>query len=209
MVAASQTSSITGTCPGRLENLCELDHCARYLLRPPLAKTASSSARRARPRHAEGGLARWHLASPLRAPSNCWRSSPRSRSARRSTWYPGPVDLGCADAQRVRFDVLVSPRCRGRLRVISTLEDPLAGQTILIHRARSSTPAPAALAEPASQSFSRGCPATRRHPLSAPQRHPSAGFLDRESVAAQDGSGQRAIAVLTLAFAPVKQAMLA
>jgi len=28
-------------------------------------------------------------------------------------------------------------------------------------------------------------------------------------VAAQDGSGQRAIAVLTLAFAPVKQAMLA
>ena len=31
--------------------------------------------------------------------------------------------------------------------------------------------------------------------------------LDREPVAAQDGPGQRAIAVLTLAFAPVKRAI--
>jgi len=87
----------------------------------------------------------------------------RSQSSRYG--YPGPVDLGRADAQRVRCDVLASPRCRGRLQVISTLQDPLAGQTILIHRARSSTPAPAALTGPASQSFSRGCPC---HPAAPP-----------------------------------------
>jgi len=40
-------------------------------------------------------------------------------------------------------------------------------------------------------------------PAAAPLRP----LLDREPVAAQDGPGQRAIAVLTLAFAPVKRAI--
>jgi hypothetical protein len=50
-------------------------------------------------------------------------------------------------------------------------------------------------------------PATRWRPP-GPAAAPLRSLLDREPVAAQDGPGQRAIAVLTLAFAPVTRAML-
>jgi uncharacterized protein YbaR (Trm112 family) len=35
------------------------------------------------------------------------------------------------------LDVLACPRCGGRLRVIAAVQDPLAVQAILAHRARS------------------------------------------------------------------------
>jgi len=44
-------------------------------------------------------------------------------------------------------------------------------------------------------------------PPPGPAAAPLHPLLDREPVAAQDGSGQGAIAVLTLAFAPVKRAI--
>jgi uncharacterized protein YbaR (Trm112 family) len=46
------------------------------------------------------------------------------------------------------LDVLACPRCGGQLRVIATVQDPLAVQAILAHRARSGNrapPGPAAL----------------------------------------------------------------
>jgi len=52
------------------------------------------------------------------------------------------------------LDVLACPRCGGRLRVIATVQDPLAVQAILAHRGRSDAaepppgpapPAPAAI----------------------------------------------------------------
>ena len=49
-------------------------------------------------------------------------------------------------------------------------------------------------------------PAPRRRPP-GPAAAPLRTLLDREPVAAQDGSGQRGIAVLTLAFAPVTRAI--
>ena len=50
-------------------------------------------------------------------------------------------------------------------------------------------------------------PATRRRRPLGPNAAPLRPLLDREPVAAQDGSGQRGIAVLTLAFAPVTRAI--
>jgi hypothetical protein len=41
------------------------------------------------------------------------------------------------------------PRCGGRLRVIAPVQDPLAVQAILAHRARSGVPAPPGPAPPA------------------------------------------------------------
>ena len=40
------------------------------------------------------------------------------------------------------LDVLACPRCGGRLRVIATVQDPLAVQAILAHLARSGAPEP-------------------------------------------------------------------
>ena len=64
------------------------------------------------------------------------------------------------------LDVLACPRCGGRLRVIATVQDPLAVQAILAHLARSNTPAPpgpappapAAITSPAPQRLSRRAP---------------------------------------------------
>jgi uncharacterized protein YbaR (Trm112 family) len=47
------------------------------------------------------------------------------------------------------LDVLACPRCGGRLRVIAAVQDPLAVQAILAHRARSAAPAPPGPAPPA------------------------------------------------------------
>ncbi|MDR7423627.1 MAG: transposase [Armatimonadota bacterium] len=48
------------------------------------------------------------------------------------------------------LDVLACPRCGGRLRVIATVQDPLAVQAILAHLRRSGGPAPPGPAPPAS-----------------------------------------------------------
>jgi len=45
--------------------------------------------------------------------------------------------------------VLACPRCGGRLRVIATVQDPLAVQAILAHLARAGAPAPPGPAPPA------------------------------------------------------------
>jgi hypothetical protein len=47
------------------------------------------------------------------------------------------------------LDVLACPPCGGHLRVIATVQDPLAVQAILAHRARSGAPAPPGPAPPA------------------------------------------------------------
>jgi hypothetical protein len=47
------------------------------------------------------------------------------------------------------LDVLACPRCGGRLRVIATVQDPLAVQAILTHRARSGAAEPPGPAPPA------------------------------------------------------------
>ncbi len=47
------------------------------------------------------------------------------------------------------FDVLTCPLCGSRLRVIATVQDPLAVQAILASLARSGTPAPPGPAPPA------------------------------------------------------------
>ena len=47
------------------------------------------------------------------------------------------------------LDALASPRCGGRLRVIATVQDPLAVPAILAHLARAGTPAPPGPAPPA------------------------------------------------------------
>jgi hypothetical protein len=63
----------------------------------------------------------------------------------------------------VHLDGLACPRCGGRLRVIATVQDPLAVQAILAHLARSNTPAPpapAALTSPVPQRLSRLAPLT-------------------------------------------------
>jgi len=48
------------------------------------------------------------------------------------------------------LDVLACPRCGGRLRVIATVQDPLAVQAILAHLRRSGAPEPPGPARPAS-----------------------------------------------------------
>jgi hypothetical protein len=47
------------------------------------------------------------------------------------------------------LDVLACLRCGIRLRVMATVQDPLAVQAILAHRARSGAPAPPGPAPPA------------------------------------------------------------
>ncbi|MDO8480172.1 MAG: ATP-dependent helicase HrpA [Candidatus Rokubacteria bacterium] len=47
------------------------------------------------------------------------------------------------------LDVLACPRCGGRQRVIAAVQNPLAGQAILAHRARSGALAPPGPAPPA------------------------------------------------------------
>jgi hypothetical protein len=79
---------------------------------------------------------------------------------------------------------LACPRCGGRLRVIALGQDPLAVQGILAHRVRPGAPA-----------------------LPGPAAAPLRPLRDREPVAAQDGRGQRAIAVPTPVFAPVTRAL--
>jgi hypothetical protein len=81
-----------------------------------------------------------------------------------------PLAEGASVAYALRrvfdLDVLACPRCGCHLRVIATVQDSLAVQAILAHRARSGAPAPAgpappapaALTEPAAQSLSRRCP---------------------------------------------------
>jgi len=80
-------------------------------------------------------------------------------------------------------------------------------------------PTAPAMASPNAETGSPESPRRAGHPRpSCPLRRPRAArpgpaaaplrpLLDREPVAAQDGPGQRAIAVLTLAFAPVKRAI--
>jgi uncharacterized protein YbaR (Trm112 family) len=47
------------------------------------------------------------------------------------------------------LDVLACPRCGGRLRVIATIQDPLAVQAILAHLARARVADPPGPAPPA------------------------------------------------------------
>ena len=47
------------------------------------------------------------------------------------------------------LDVLACPRCGGRLRLIATIQEPLAVQAILAHRARSRVAEPPGPAPPA------------------------------------------------------------
>jgi len=47
------------------------------------------------------------------------------------------------------FDVLTCPRCGGRLRVLATVQDPIAVQATLAYLARSGDPAPPGPARPA------------------------------------------------------------
>ena len=47
------------------------------------------------------------------------------------------------------LDVLACPRCGGRLRVLATVQDPLAVQAILAHLARSRVAEPPGPAPPA------------------------------------------------------------
>jgi hypothetical protein len=47
------------------------------------------------------------------------------------------------------LDVLACPRCGGRVRVIATVQDPLAVQAILAHLGRSRAPEPPGPAPPA------------------------------------------------------------
>jgi len=57
---------------------------------------------------------------------------------------------GHADGQELfDLDALACPRCGGRLRVIATVQDPLAVQAILAHLARARAPAPPGPAPPA------------------------------------------------------------
>ncbi len=85
------------------------------------------------------------------------------------------------------LDVLACPRCGGRLRVVATVQDPLAVQAILAHLARSRAPAPPGPAPPATL-------LSVRFLIAPPWRRRMA-------------PNQRAIAVPTLAFAPLKQAV--
>jgi len=67
----------------------------------------------------------------------------------RAAGTPG-AGTGAALMRRVfDFDVLTCPRCGGRLRVLATVQDPLAVQAILAYLARSGAPAPPGLAPPA------------------------------------------------------------
>ncbi len=77
------------------------------------------------------------------------------------------------------------PRCGGRLRVIATVQDSLAVQAILAHRARS--PAP---------------PRARPRPTHARRSH-----VAREPAPEQAGRGARAITMPTLAFALPERAL--
>jgi hypothetical protein len=53
------------------------------------------------------------------------------------------------DASAFDLDVLACPRCGGRLRVLATVQDPLAAQAILAYLARSRLAEPPGPAPPA------------------------------------------------------------
>jgi len=53
---------------------------------------------------------------------------------------PGPRTWAALMRRVFDLDLLACSWCGGRLRVIATVQDPLAGQAILAHRARSGAP---------------------------------------------------------------------
>jgi len=67
----------------------------------------------------------------------------------RAAGTPGAGTWGALMRRVFDFDVLTCPRCGGRLRVLATVQDPLAVQAILAYLARSGAPAPPGLAPPA------------------------------------------------------------
>ena len=74
----------------------------------------------------------------------------RSLEARpRAPRPPAPWTWAALMRRVFALDVLACPRCGGRLRVIATVQAPLAVQAILAHRARSGAPAPPGPAPPA------------------------------------------------------------
>ena len=84
--------------------------------------------------------------------------------------------------------VLACPRGGGRVRVIVTVQDPLAVQAILAHLARAGAPAPPGPAPPAPDAIKSTPPLDWT--LEASRSPPRRPRLDRETAAAQDGSGR-------------------
>ena len=79
------------------------------------------------------------------------------------------------------LDVLACPRCGGRLRLIASVQDPLAVQAILTRLARSAAPAPPGPAPPAPATITLPAahpPLCRRAaPLAGPRGRTSARAL--------------------------------
>ena len=67
----------------------------------------------------------------------------------RAAGTPGAWPWAAPLCRGFDFDVLTCPRCGSRLRVIATVQDPLAVQAILASLARSGAPAPPGPAPPA------------------------------------------------------------
>jgi len=115
----------------------------------------------------------------LLAPHTRWRSqgvrygrpAPAStarqlEAIRRAAGTPSAWTWAALMRRVFDLDVLACPRCGGWLRVIVTVQDPLAVQALLAHLVRSNTPAPpgpappapAAITSPAPQRLSRRAP---------------------------------------------------
>jgi hypothetical protein len=91
------------------------------------------------------------------------RSAPDStarqlKASRRAAGTPSAWTWAALMRRVFDLDVLACPRCRGRLRVIATVQDPLAVQAILAHLARFNTPAPPGPAPPASAAITSPAP---------------------------------------------------
>jgi hypothetical protein len=112
---------------------------------PPATSTSAKQATNRRPRAGRGARKpslNYGRPAPDSNPPDL-KASPRAAGPPRAwTW--------AALMRRVfDLDVLVCPRCDGGLRVIAIVQDPLAGQAILAHLARSAAPAPPGPAPPA------------------------------------------------------------
>ena len=75
---------------------------------------------------------------------NALEASPRAAVPTRAWTWPELMHRVFA------LDVLACPRCGGRLRVIASVQNPLAVQAILAHLRRSGAPEPPGPAPPAS-----------------------------------------------------------
>ncbi len=93
--------------------------------------------------------ARWHsqgVRSGSPAPDS---TAVQLEASRRAAGTPSPWTWTALMPRVFDLGGLACPRCGGRLRVIATVQAPLAVQAILAHLARSNAPAPSGPAPPA------------------------------------------------------------